>query len=69
MPDGQPWWFVDYFSGERFLVSPAIVHAMRSKEALAALGQSAGSPEGIEAAEPAGAGAESGLALPPEVRL
>jgi hypothetical protein len=28
--------FVDYFSGERFPVNPAIVRAMRSKEALLA---------------------------------
>jgi hypothetical protein len=36
LPDGQAWWFVDYFSGEKIPVNPAIVHAMRSKNALAA---------------------------------
>jgi len=66
LPDGQPWWFVDYFSGERFLVNPAIIHAMRSKEALVGWGQSAGSPEGTKGVEPAGAGAEPGIALPAE---
>jgi len=34
LPDGKPWTFVDYFTGEQFEVNPAIVHAMRSKEAL-----------------------------------
>ncbi|MCI0539760.1 MAG: hypothetical protein L0Z50_31515 [Verrucomicrobiales bacterium] len=34
LPDGQPWWFVDYFTGEKLAVNPAIVHAMRSKDAL-----------------------------------
>ena len=34
LPDGQPWSFQDYFNAERFMVNPAIVHAMRSKEAL-----------------------------------
>jgi hypothetical protein len=38
LPDQQPWFFQDYFSGEQFLVSPAMVHAMRSKGALAAYG-------------------------------
>jgi hypothetical protein len=36
LPDGQPWWFIDYFSGEKIPVNPAIVHAMRSKDALVA---------------------------------
>lgn len=36
MPDGKPWWFVDYFSEAKFPVNPAIVHAMRSKDALVA---------------------------------
>jgi hypothetical protein len=36
LPDGQPWSFVDYFTEERILVNPAIVHAMRSKTALIA---------------------------------
>jgi hypothetical protein len=34
LPDHSPWWFTDYFTEERFKVSPAIVHAMRSKTAL-----------------------------------
>ncbi len=34
LPTGQAWPFEDYFTGEQFLVDPAIVHAMRSKEAL-----------------------------------
>jgi hypothetical protein len=38
LPDGNPWRFQDYFAGEEFEVNPAIVHAMRSKEALAANG-------------------------------
>jgi hypothetical protein len=34
LPDGKPWDFVDYFSLQAFQVNPAIVHAMRSKDAL-----------------------------------
>ena len=34
IPDGLPWWFEDYFTFEKIPVNPAIVHAMRSKEAL-----------------------------------
>ncbi len=34
LPDGQPWWFADYFTEEVIPVDPAIVHAMRSKEAM-----------------------------------
>jgi len=30
LPDGQPWWFADYFTEEVVPVDPAIVHAMRS---------------------------------------
>ena len=36
LPDGQSWWFVDYLTEERIPVNPAIVHAMRSKQALIA---------------------------------
>ena len=36
LPNGEPWWFVDYFTEERMPVNPAIVHAMRSKLALTA---------------------------------
>jgi hypothetical protein len=32
-PDGKPWSFTDYFSGEQFTVNPAIVHCMRAKQA------------------------------------
>jgi hypothetical protein len=34
LPDGLPWWFTDHFTGEVHPVDPAIVHAMRSKDAL-----------------------------------
>jgi hypothetical protein len=34
LPDGSPWAFVDYFTGEKIEANPAIVHAMRSKSAL-----------------------------------
>jgi hypothetical protein len=34
LPDANPWCFTDYFTEERFMVNPAIVHAMRSKNAL-----------------------------------
>ncbi len=41
LPDGKPWCFVDYFTGEKLEVNPAIVHAMRSKTALATAAQPA----------------------------
>jgi len=34
LPDGRSWVFRDYFTNERFVVNPAIIHAMRSKTAL-----------------------------------
>lgn len=34
LPDGNPWIFEDYLSGEKRSVNPAIVHAMRAKQAL-----------------------------------
>jgi hypothetical protein len=34
LPTGEHWDFEDYMSGERMRVNPAIVHAMRSKDAL-----------------------------------
>jgi len=34
LPDGKAWFFSDYFTEEKILVNPAIVHAMRSKSAL-----------------------------------
>ncbi len=39
LPDGQAWWFMDYFTGEKIPVNPAIVHTMRSKQALIAEAQ------------------------------
>lgn len=36
LPDGQAWWHIDYFTGEKIPVNPAIVHCMRSKAALVA---------------------------------
>lgn len=36
IPDGRPWQFEDYMDGRRFTVDPAIVHCMRSKEAMIA---------------------------------
>lgn len=45
LPDGSPWWFVDYMTEERVPVNPAIVHAMRSKSALVAAGQQPASIE------------------------
>lgn len=38
LPDGKPWAFADYMTGERYTVDPAIVHAIKSKEALIAAG-------------------------------
>ena len=38
LPDGNPWNFEDYLTGEQFAVNPAIVHAMRSKALLRAEG-------------------------------
>jgi|APFre7841882654_1041346.scaffolds.fasta_scaffold43446_3 hypothetical protein len=34
LPDGKPFEFEDYFTGKRFIVDPAIVHAMRSKDVM-----------------------------------
>lgn len=34
IPDGDPWVFQEYMTNERRTVNPAIVHAMRSKNAL-----------------------------------
>lgn len=36
LPEDRTWRFTDYMSGETFPVRPAIVHAMRSKEAMIA---------------------------------
>lgn len=46
LPDGGAWEFADYFSDERFGVNPAIVHAMRSKQAL--IRAAANRPNGVE---------------------
>jgi hypothetical protein len=40
IPDGKPWAFEDYMSGVKQWVNPAIVHAMRSKDAMVALAES-----------------------------
>jgi hypothetical protein len=39
LPDGSPWEFQEYMTGTRRVVDPAIVHAMRSKSALASRGK------------------------------
>lgn len=39
LPDGKPWQFEDYLNGEKIIVNPAIVHAMRSKDAMIAATQ------------------------------
>jgi hypothetical protein len=49
VPDGNPWKLVNYMSGETSLVNPAIVHAMRSKSALIALGKSIAGDEVVMA--------------------
>ena len=36
LPDGRRWRYKDYFTEEQFLINPAIVHCMRSKQALIA---------------------------------
>lgn len=36
LPQGQSWWFSDYFTFEKIPVNPAIVHLLRSKDALLA---------------------------------
>ena len=38
LPDGKPWAFADYMTEERFTVNPAIVHAIKSKEAMITAG-------------------------------
>jgi len=35
LPDGRDWYYEDYMSAEQLVVNPAIVHAMRSKQAMA----------------------------------
>ena len=39
LPNGSPWIFQEYMTNERISVNPAIVHAMRSKQALANVGK------------------------------
>lgn len=34
LPDGEPWQFEDFMTGEKHRVNPAIVHALRSKNAM-----------------------------------
>ena len=53
LPDGRPWIFEDYFNADRFLVNPAIVHAMRSKEALVLKAQGKYTPDWWAKKQPA----------------
>ena len=39
IPKGAPWKFVEYMTNKESVVDPAIVHAMRSKNALVAMGK------------------------------
>lgn len=39
LPDGEPWSFQEYMTHAKSFVNPAIVHAMRSKNALVASGR------------------------------
>jgi hypothetical protein len=39
LPDGTPWEFQEYMTNERSVLNPAIVHAMRSKNALTEAGK------------------------------
>ena len=34
LPDGRPWLWKDYLTGEELLLNPAIVHSIRSKDAM-----------------------------------
>lgn len=34
LPDGKPWVFKDWMQGQEFLINPAIVHALKSKNLL-----------------------------------
>lgn len=56
LPDGKPWTFVDYFNEENIQVNPAIVHAMRSKEALCNLAMRGTAAPAPDNATPAPAG-------------
>lgn len=40
LPNGTPWTFCDYMTDERYLVNPAIVHALKSKPLLIEKGKS-----------------------------
>lgn len=42
LPDGRPWTHTDYFTSRTRTVNPAIVHVMRSKEALVRAGRNRG---------------------------
>lgn len=39
LPDGKPWLFCDWMTGDRHIVNPAIIHCVRSKEALMEAGK------------------------------
>jgi hypothetical protein len=52
LPDGQAWWFEDYFTREKIPVNPAIVHAMRSKAALLGAAATSAPVPGPQPAKP-----------------
>ncbi len=47
IPDGKPWTFEDYMTGEKKTVNPAIVHAMRSKDAMIAMTEERRAAKGV----------------------
>lgn len=71
LPDGRPWLYEDWMSGRQWKVNPAIVHAMRSKAAMA-MGRDVGHPKpvAVPSKEPVGTKLkevieECGLKQPP----
>jgi hypothetical protein len=49
LPDGKIWTFENYMTSERLKCNPAIVHAMRSKDTMVAIGKKLMSPENFPA--------------------
>lgn len=47
IPDGKPWTFEDYMTGEKKTVNPAIVHAMRSKDVMIAMTEERRAAKGV----------------------